>query len=103
MTKAKQARRTQAQWVQLIEGQCNSELTIEAYCKQHQVTVSNFYAWRAKLKKQSAHEVANRPASKENDWIPLVPPPSPLPQSAESAWAVELDLPAGITLRVRSA
>jgi putative transposase len=41
--------RSQAQWKTLIEQQQTSGLTIIDYCREHQLSTSNFYAIRKKL------------------------------------------------------
>lgn len=98
MTKPK-PRRTKAQWAKLVQDKSDSNLTIEQYCKQHQVTVASFYAWRAKLKKQSANDNANIAALPNDDWLPIKLS-SPTPSA--SVWDIELDLPRGVTLRMKS-
>lgn len=101
------SRRTKAQWETLIQGKSDSNLTIGQYCKHHRVTVSSFYAWRNKLKKQPA--IINTPiaANHNDDWLPIKLPlttPSTSPSTAStSAWDIELDLPGGATLRIKSA
>ena len=99
MTAPRKPRRTKAQWIKLLEDKQQSNLTIDEYCKQHQVTVSSFYAWRAKLNKQSANDNADLTAKPNDDWLPL----TLSPPTTTTTWDIALDLPGGITLRMKSA
>mgnify|MGYP000613266978 CR=1 FL=1 len=98
MTKLKPARLTRTQWEKLIEDKAESPLTIEKYCKQKQVTVSSFYAWRTRLKKAQIIKSSNKVP---DEWLPISLPAS-LTQE-KSRWDIELALPSGITLRMKSA
>ena len=96
MAKHQSPRRTKEQWSQIIQDQQDSSLTVAEYCKQNEIVISNFYAWKAKLKKTSEpHQ-----ASQDNNWLPLT---FSSPQSVESNWHIELDLPGGVTLKMRPA
>lgn len=46
-------RRTLADWKRLIERQRESGLSIAAFCKQNNLTASNFYKYRNKLEKDN--------------------------------------------------
>jgi hypothetical protein len=93
-------RHSKEHWIKLIEGKQDSPLTIDEYCKHNQITVSSFYTWRAKLKKQIATAKPSTPNSTTGDWLPINLSASP---PVKPSWDIELDLPGGITLRVKSA
>jgi len=49
MEQSKRGRLSQEQWQEHIEQQQKSALSIGAYCQEHKLTPSNFYAWRKRL------------------------------------------------------
>jgi transposase-like protein len=42
------------QWRQIVEAQPVSGMTVAAYCREHQVTPSAFFAWKRKLRDSAA-------------------------------------------------
>ena len=44
-----QRKRSREQWLQLINEQAESELSVAAFCRQAQLSVSSFYQWRKKF------------------------------------------------------
>ena len=97
MTQARQPRRTREQWDDLIAKQQASELTVEDFCKQHGITASNYYAWKGKLKRETTE--SNKAQSQVEDWFPV---DLSLPKASLADWDIELDLPGGITLRMKT-
>lgn len=100
MAKAKRIRRTQSEWRSLLREKENSDLTIGDFCKQNKIAVSSFSRWQTRLNKQktsSASDVENHPT---DNWLPLSSPPS---KPEDANWAIELALPGGVTLRMKSA
>ena len=89
-------RRSPQQWQQLIEAQHASALTIEQFCAEHQLTVSNFYLQRKKYREQSVDK-----GKKVESWLPL----NALMQvqEAERDWHIELKLPNGVVLNMHTA
>ena len=83
-------RRTREQWQRLIDKQAQSGLSINQFCIEHQLTLSNFYLWRKKLT-----ETTN-PASEPHEWLSLPPLVSCEPEQ----WQIELSLPGGVVLRM---
>ena len=43
-------RRSPQQWQQLIEAQQSSALSVNQFCAEHKITVSNFYLQRKSIK-----------------------------------------------------
>lgn len=94
------ARRSRAQWQDLIARAARSPLSVEAFCRGEGVSSASFYAWRKRL---GAAAPQTLPAGK--------PMPEPvfldLGTLAPSAgaecggWEIELDLGAGAVLRLR--
>ena len=88
-------RRSEQQWQALIEAQQTSGLTINQFCTEHNITLSNFYLRRKKYLEQSV----SHDSSAEN-WLPL----QNLMQVNQDArhWQIELTLPNGVMLNMRS-
>lgn len=83
-------RMTAQQWRDLIARQRSSGLSIEDFCRHHQLASSTFFAWRRKLGEQDASAfVELTPA------VELTPPPRPLVAS------IELMLPGDVVVHVR--
>ena len=97
------ARRTAAQWRELVErfertGQSRGE-----FCAAHRWALSTFDLWRRKLRTTPAAVEETHP---EALFVELTNPAhtrtSPT-SSGPSAWEVELELGAGVVLRLRRA
>ena len=88
-------RRSPQQWQQLIEAQQSSALSVNQFCAEHKITVSNFYLQRKKYQAQPISQVAP-----SNDWLSL----SELMQTRYTArdWHIELKLPNGVVLTMRT-
>ena len=102
MARRHSIKRTHEQWQHIFADQPTSGLTVTRYCELNEISLSNFYHWKCKLNKESsglAHQ-ATRKVSKTDDWISLTPAVAPRPIST---WDIELNLPNGVTLKMRSA
>ena len=89
--------RSRTQWKSLVEKFNGSGLTKSAFCKHHGVTTSCFYRWQKILAEESAPD----------NFIDITEPVARTPATqpvteAHSHWQVELELGAGVILRVRT-
>jgi len=89
--------RSKAQWQALLDELATSGLTKSAFCQKHAIAPSNLYRWQKILAEASA------PTGFIDITEPVVQavPAAPVP-SSDSHWQVELELGAGVVLRVRS-
>ncbi|MGY5615409.1 IS66 family insertion sequence element accessory protein TnpA [Vibrio brasiliensis] len=89
------SRRTPDDWQAIIDQFQTSGLKASEFCRQNNITASNFYVWRKKLLGQTTTEqtAANLPDS--DHWQLITPSQEPQP------WDLELSLPRGVTLRMR--
>ena len=97
------ARRTAAQWRKLIERFERSGQTRGTFCTAHGLALSTFDLWRRKL---GATPAAVDEAHREAVFVELTSPAQTLtgaPSSETGAWEVELELGAGVVLRLRRA
>ena len=90
--------RTQRQWKALLNEFNDSGLTRSAFCKKHRIATSSLYRWQQLFAEQSGEAT---------DFIdvtqPLSSTPPPAPALArDSDWQVELELGAGIVLKLRT-
>lgn len=95
-------RRSEAQWRALFSAFETSGETRRRFCARHGVALSTFDWWRKRLREQ-ARSTAVAPLHSEALFVELTAPMAPareLPGSA-SAWDVELELGAGVVLRLR--
>ena len=97
----RRTRRTAAQWRKLIERFDRSGQTRGTFCAAHGLALSTFDLWRRKLGETQA---AADEAPPESLFVELTNAPeaaqSRIPTGA-SAWEVELELGAGVVLRLR--
>jgi transposase-like protein len=97
-------RRTPREWRALIRAHACSDQSRKAFCAHHGVALSTFDWWRRRLREGAApcgsgvmaktHESIGVPT-----FIELTPPPAPVHTPAP--WDIELDLGAGMVLRLR--
>jgi transposase-like protein len=91
------SRRTPDDWQTIIDQYQASGLKASEFCRQNNITASNFYVWRKKLLGETNLE-QNLDARSHTDvdtWQ-LIPP-----SQREQSWDIELSLPGGVTLRMR--
>ena len=89
-TPRRHIRRSRNHWQQLIDEQARSGLSQRAFCAARALSVKSFQHW----KRQLAAPVAALPAA----WLDLGALPE---RPAAVAWDLELDLGAGVCLRLR--
>ncbi len=90
--------RTKTQWKELLEEFASSGLTKSAFCKRHQIASSSLHKWLKYFEGKSAG------AEFIDITEPLAKATSPLPAPKnDSQWQVELELGAGVVLRMRKA
>lgn len=93
LTTNTQSRRTKMQWQQLLNDFDAGQDTIAQFCKLHQVSCSTFYQWRKKLMDESKDNAAPlfvQMTQSDNTQ-----------SSATPVWDIELELGAGIILRMK--
>ena len=97
------ARRTAAQWRELVERFERAGQNRGEFCAAHRLALSTFDLWRRKLRTTPTAVEEARP---EALFVELTNPAhtriSPT-SSGPSAWEVELELGAGVVLRLRRA
>ena len=99
----RRARRTAAQWRKLIERFERSGQTRGNFCAANRLALSTFDLWRRKLgeTQTAAHEEHS-----ESLFVELTnatEPPGSRTAAGTGAWEVELELGAGVVLRLRRA
>ncbi len=90
--------RTQRQWKALLEEFNDSGLTRSAFCKKHRIATSSLYRWQQLFAEQTGGAT---------DFIDVTQPlsstaPPPPAHARDNDWQVELELGAGIVLRLRT-
>ena len=89
--------RSRSQWKALLAEFNNSGLTRTAFCKKHRIATSSLYRWRQIFADHA------RGADFIDVTQPLSSTPTPPPAHArDNNWQVELELGAGIVLRLRT-
>ncbi len=98
-TSKRRARRSRAQWQGLIERAAHSPQSISAFCRAEDVSTASFYSWRKRLGAATpGGAVAERPAE-DGTFLELG---TLGPEVGEAApWDIELELGAGMVLRLR--
>ncbi len=89
--------RTQEQWKALLEEFNTSGLTRAAFCKKHRIATSSLYRWQKLFDDHAG----------DTDFIDVTEPLANAPKShpvpvRDNDWQVELELGAGIVLRLRT-
>jgi len=94
--KTKRTYRTAAQWAEIVKDYESSNLTQDAFCKQHNIASSGLYKWRNRLKdKRNESPITD---VENSSFIDMTPE---LSRSA-TGWDIELQLGAETVLRIRS-
>ena len=81
--------RSAEQWREILQSQLESGLSVQQFCTKHQLGYASFCNWRRKLEASVPQE--RSPLIDLSDFV----------APAATAWDIELDLGAGITLRMR--
>ena len=95
---SRRPRRSATQWQQLIDQQASSGLSAKAFCEQQDIAYTSFINWRRHLGEESAATPAV--GSQLPEFVELTTPANRSGSSASGPWIVELDLGAGIRLRI---
>jgi hypothetical protein len=90
--------RTRRQWKALLNEFNDSGLTRSAFCKKHRIATSSLYRWQQLFTEQSGGATDFIDVTHPLSSTPL-PPPA---QARDNDWQVELELGAGIVLRLRT-
>ena len=97
------ARRSASEWRVLMELYATSAETRQQFCVRHGVALSTFDRWGQRLRQDARTRAAARssvPAATSALFVKLAPGKQPV--SAEfPAWDMELELGAGMFLRLR--
>lgn len=87
-------RRSVAQWRALVERGQRSGLSVAAFCRAQGLSSASYLRWRERLAQDSAVPDTPDPAPRFIDIGTL---------GASRAWELEIDLGAGVVLRLRRA
>ena len=90
--------RSRSQWKALLEEFNASGLSKSAFCKRHRIATSSLYRWQQLFSQDSG----------DADFVDVTEPLSstsvaPPFHERDKSWQVELELGAGIVLRLRTA
>ena len=91
INKQRRVRRSEAEWRDLFARFEQSGQTREAFCAEHSVVLSSFIRWWKKLHQGSQHRAA---VVQDPVFVELA-------SGREPRWEVELQLGAGVVLRLR--
>ena len=83
------------QWQQVIDQQKTCGMSQRAFCNTHCIGLSTFTHWKRKLQKSPV--TTPKEISEQQEWIEL----SFQSEATSQAWHLELELPGGVTLRMR--
>ena len=83
------------QWQQVIDQQKTSGMSQRAFCNTHCIGLSTFTHWKRKPQKSPVTTPKEIPEQQE--WIEL----SSQSEATSQAWHLGLELPGGVTLRMR--
>jgi len=85
-------RRSRGQWALLIDQQADSGLSVTDFCKQHQLGIASFYAWRRRLATAKNPNAADTAADQEPRFVRLEA------RAAEGVQVITADFPGGVRL-----
>ncbi|WP_434339501.1 IS66 family insertion sequence element accessory protein TnpA [Motilimonas cestriensis] len=83
-------RRTADEWQTIFNQFADSGLSVKQFCLREKLAPSNFYLWRKRL-----HAEPEPAFPQDINWQLLTP------TQPTQSWDIELELPGGITLRMR--
>ena len=92
---SRRPRRSAAEWQALILQQAESGLSAKAFCDQHDITYASFMNWRRRLGDNASPESSD-------ESLPMFVELTKSSGHVEPQrnWLIELDLGAGIQLRI---
>jgi len=86
-------RRTQAEWAEFIARFRQSDLTLKAFAEREKLSLGSLQRWNRRLAGKA-----------EGDFLDVTPQTPPTPNGSSrpgSDWDLEVELPSGLTLRLR--
>ena len=98
-TGKRRARRSRTQWQSLIERAAQSPRSIETFCRAEDVSTASFYRWRRRLGAAPPGRAVAEDTAEDSTFLELgvlggeAAGPAP--------WDIELELGAGMVLRLR--
>ena len=95
----RRTRRSHAQWQRLLERAAQSPLSIEAFCRAEDVSTASFYSWRKRLAAVTSGASVAEPTAEDGMFLDLGVLGTEVGDSAR--WDIELELGAGMVLRLR--
>ena len=90
-------RRTADQWQSLFDRFEQSGQTRDQFCQEQGLSLSSFSRWRTKLRQQILAKPTPSDSPLFTELTPAVPPEG----LAVSGWDIELQLGAGVVIRLR--
>jgi transposase-like protein len=97
---AKRHHRSRVQWQGLIARAEDSELSVTEFRRRESVSTASFYTWRKRLRRREEAKPALAPRSAELIDLGTLGEPHES-QERIGPWLIELDLGAGMVLRLR--
>jgi len=98
-TSNRRARRSPAQWQGLIERAAHSPLSIGAFCGAEGISTASFYSWRKRLGAVPPGAAVAETTAEDDAFLELGMLGTDVGDSAR--WDIELQLGAGLVLRLR--
>jgi len=98
-TKSRRARRSRAQWQGLVERAARSPLSIGAFCRGEGVSTASFYSWRRRLGGGVPGRAVAAATGEDGAFLELGVLGSEA--AGPASWDIELELGAGLVLRLR--
>jgi len=92
--KARKIFRSADQWRAIMSRYAASGLTQEQFCAREDLAISTFCSWRARVSLNGG--AADGESALDNDFVDVTPP------LAQSVFDMELALPGGVVLRMRT-
>jgi putative transposase len=95
-------RRSPQEWRDLMDAYARCGQTRKQFCAQEQLALSTFDWWRRRLREETGTAVSERQRGLKGAPLFVELGPARKPESRPPrAWEVELDLGAGVVLRLR--
>jgi len=93
--------RTKEEWSEIFDHYAESRLSRDEFCKREHIQAASFARWHRRLRsprlRSKVAPTKSNSQSKKESFVELAPP-SPEP----ATWSIELELPGGCILRMRS-
>lgn len=95
-TPRQHVRRSASDWQSILTRYERSDLSQRDFCRSEGVALASFFRWRQRLGIQSARRAVSTPDVAREDFVELATPNTTPP------WSIEIELPGGCILRLRS-